>query len=289
MECRANEVGRKGIGIAGIGFEYAWHSGAEVFHHVQILEYAHQGFVARHGVTGKKIVLFLTGVDGPRRSNFQTVRKDFKFGHQFGAVVIVDNGVDHRLAQSNRVPELTVDPLSRRNFSDGSIFYALDPVEHLLAGFNQTTKAVILAIQQINTVSTRIFRHLHRITILVGQQVGRIIVSAILGEQLQVGGEFIAQSETSLLIVNFELLKVEVLPGGVDAGNGVACAAGKLLFNHAHWHRFTGTAYADETAFFGHAKFAQVIGLFGATGNDDLDNIFALANIVYHEIGRAHV
>ena len=77
---------------------------------------------------------------------------------------------------------------------------------------------------------------------------------------------------------------------GFDFAYGIAGAAGKELFDHGHGHGLGGGADAQKAAFFCHAVFPFGIGLFAATGDDDLDAVDALGLLLllHHHIKQAH-
>ena len=131
----------------------------------------------------------------------------------------MNNGIDNCFTKGGLVPQASADTLTGSYFIDDTVFDSLKTVEYLLACFNQTTKAVILALKLINPVSARIFSNLHRVAILVCQQITCIVVCAIFGWQFEIGCKFVSERETSLLIIDFKLLKGEILSQRTDTGN----------------------------------------------------------------------
>ena len=167
-------MGREGVGFTRVSFQNPGHSGSEIFRHSKILEDPHQGFVTGHGVSCKKIILLRTGMNATCRGNFQPVSKNFKLWHQFGTVVVVNDGVDNGFTKGNLAPQASADTLMGSYFIDDTVLDSLQTIEYLLAGFNQATEAVILAFKQINPVSACIFSHLHRVAVLICQKVASI-------------------------------------------------------------------------------------------------------------------
>ena len=158
-------------------------------------------------------------MNGACRGNFQPVSKNFKLWYQFGAIIVMNDGVDNRFTKGDLVPQASADTLTGSYFVDDTVLDSLQSVEYLLAGFNQATEAIILALKQIDPVCTCVFGNLHRVAVLVCQQVACIVIGTILGEKFEIGCKFVAKRESCLLIVDFKLFKGEILTQGTDTSD----------------------------------------------------------------------
>ena len=140
---------------------------AELLHHVQVFEDAHQLFIARDGVALKKLGLGQAFGQCAGRGDFDAVGKDFKLGRHLAGVVVVDDGVDDGLAQSNGAPQADIVALFSGDGGGGFVF-KVQLVEHAFCGFDERAITVFVALDQVHAVFTPVFGHLDGQTVFIG-------------------------------------------------------------------------------------------------------------------------
>ena len=95
----AGEVLAEAEAFLGVGPEDAGHAGAEVFHHIEVAEDAHEFLVAGDGVAFEKLGFAEALRNAAGGGDFQAISKELKLGDSLVAVVVVDDGIDHGLTQ----------------------------------------------------------------------------------------------------------------------------------------------------------------------------------------------
>ena len=102
------------------------------------------------------------------RSDLQSIRKQLELGNALVAVVVVNDGIDHGLAQGDRIKQANFLAFFRGNARQGSIF-EIQLVENLFGCLDQAAIAVFLVFNQINPVSARILGDFDGCVVDVGQ------------------------------------------------------------------------------------------------------------------------
>jgi hypothetical protein len=100
--------------------------------------------------------------------DFQAIGKELKLGDSLVAIVVVDDGIDHGLAQGDRIEKADFLALFVGDAGEGSVF-EIELVEHLFRGFDEATIAVFFVFDQFDSIFAGIFGDFDGGVVDVGQ------------------------------------------------------------------------------------------------------------------------
>ena len=130
------------------------HSGTELLHQPHVLEHAHEFAVARHTRKAEKVLLTLPINEAAVRCDLDPVRENFKYGRDLARVIVVDDGVDDRLAQRNTTDQSAVDALLTRDLGARDVL-DLELVQNAVRRLDERAIAIFLVLNEIDLIPAR--------------------------------------------------------------------------------------------------------------------------------------
>jgi len=260
-----------------VGSQDAVHARAELLHQIQIPKDPHQLTVSGHRTTRQALLQAEPRDEPSIRCDAEAVDIDLDHGRHLTGVVVVNHSVDQGFPQGTFIDKSVLLALSGTGDSGKGLVLDIQLIQDLVGGFHQGTKTVLFVFDEVTLVHACVLGNLDGDVVCVGQQVGHMIENAIRGREIQVLQKIRVEIKTIFLVVDFQLLETQLVRvRGRNISKGVPGPSSIESVDHLHGHGLYATSNPQKTTRRRLPELLQVIGFFGATGNDDMDDGFAI-------------